>query len=110
MGMEIGFSPSVTGPVVASGAPEKIQVQPPAVLPALDPVDISVFNVTNRNTDAGKISEDPKEKMSMKDYIAYMLMLIEKLHKYKEDGPGPVRAKMEYQDELNDVLKKLQSN
>ncbi len=87
---------------------EKTVSDAPVIVPPLDPINISKFNVTNRNTDAGKISDDPKDKMSIKDYIAYMLMLIEKLHKYKEDGPGPVRAKMEYQDELNSVLKKLQ--
>lgn len=110
MTMEIGSTLPLQSYSFQGSVSEKNTANTPVIVPALDPVDISTFNVTNRNTDAGKIDKDPKSKMTMKDYIAYMLMLIEKLHKYKEDGPGPVRAKMEYQDELNTVLKKLSSD
>ncbi len=114
MSLEIGASlhaqtHSLQTSVSAKSSAEAPSTETPFTLPPLDPVDISIFNVTNRNTDAGKIDEDPKDKMSIKDYIAYMLMLIDKLHKYKEHEPGPIRAKMEYRDELNSVLKQLKN-
>ncbi len=110
MTMEIGTSFPQTIFSGQNGSIAKPVSDDAVALPPLDPVDISSFNVTNRNTDAGKLDEDLKSKMSMKDYIAYMLMLIEKLHKYKEDGPGPIRAKIEYRDELNAVLDKISSD
>ncbi len=70
--MEIGTSFPQTIFSGQNGSIAKPVSDDAVALPPLDPVDISSFNVTNRNTDAGKLDEDLKSKMSMKDYIAYI--------------------------------------
>lgn len=75
--------------------------------PVLDKIDLSAFQVTSTDTDAGKGEKSVKERMSIKDYIAYMLLLLQKLDSLKEPGAQPLNARLENKDEMAAVLDAL---
>lgn len=103
-------SSSLSVPSAIASAPVKsVETISPVSVPPLDPIDLSVFSVTSTETDAGKTKDDPKSRMSMKDYIAYMLLLLQKLSSLKEEGPQPLNARLENKDEMAAVLDAIDS-
>lgn len=105
----ISSSSVSTSNAITSASVKSVEASPLVSVPPLDPIDLSVFSVTSTDTDAGKTKDDPKSRMSMKDYIAYMLLLIQKLNSLKEDGPQPLNARLENKDEMAAVLKAIDS-
>lgn len=106
VGFQAGLQPAAKTAVTpeAGGA-----TAAPGIAPVeLDPVDVSSFAVVRTDTDAGKVDHDPKKKMKLKEYIAYVLMLLEKLRNLREPGPGPLHARLENRDELARVVDDLQ--